>query len=252
MRLHLAWAQCLTLGAGLMWASGADLAAQTTPAAAPAASKPRVPVAPPPAVLDHLTDVPAGLRDGLRTVLSKPTLAAQGRLEVFRGQPALYRWFLDHPDQAVAAWRRLGAKCTDIASLGGGRFRWTDGHGSEINWWTVHAGHNDRVWYAEGHARPAPLMPRFPVRAVVVLRFTDDLDLAGQSIIRDQMDVFVRTDSRTAALATRLFGASVPRLAENGVTQMEMFYSALVWFLDHHPESLRQEPSPPSAVEAAP
>src|SRR5579884_2078821 len=237
MGLHRRWTQYLTVGMGLVWATSGHALGQTSAVSSQSpVSTPRVPVAPPLSAFEHRTDLPAGVREGLRTVLNKPTLAARGRLEMFRGQPVLYRWFLDHPDQAVLAWRRLGAKCTDITSLGGGCFQWTDGHGSEINWWTVHTGNNDRIWYAEGHARPAPHMPMFPVRALVVLRFADDLDLAGRSIIRDQMDVFVQTDSKTAAVVTKLLGASVPRMAENGVTQMEMFYSALVWFLDHHPD----------------
>ena len=56
------------------------------------------------------------------------------------------------------------------------------------------------------------------------------------ALIRHQADVFLQTDNKTAALITRLLGASGPRLAERGVAQMEMFFSALVWYLDHHPE----------------
>lgn len=230
MSQHHCGKLCLALGLGFVWATAGRVAAQTVDSeATPPAHSIGVPTAPPTSAL--VNNLPADVRDGVRKVLDNPTLAVQGRREAFHGQPTLYRWFLDHPDDAVLAWRRLGATCTDITNLGNGCFRWTDGHGSQVTWRTIHSSATDRIWYAQGRARPAPLMPMFPVRAVVVLRFDADQDSSGRPVIRHQMDVFAQTDSRTAKVVTRLLGSSVPRLAENGVTQMEMFYSALVWFL---------------------
>jgi hypothetical protein len=51
-----------------------------------------------------------------------------------------------------------------------------------------------------------------------------------------QADVFVQTDSQTAALITKLLGASAPKLAGQCIGQMEMFFSALAWYVDRHPE----------------
>jgi hypothetical protein len=89
--------------------------------------------------------------------------------EAFACEPAVYYWFLDHPDRAVTAWRRLGAKCLTITDRGGGRFGWADENGSDIVWETVYRTPELRIWYAEGKARPGPLMPLVPVRAVVLL-----------------------------------------------------------------------------------
>jgi hypothetical protein len=51
-----------------------------------------------------------------------------------------------------------------------------------------------------------------------------------------QADVFLQTDSKTAVLMTRMLGASVPRIAEQCLSQLETFFSGLVWYVDHHPE----------------
>ena len=40
----------------------------------------------------------------------------------------------------------------------------------------------------------------------------------------------------THALAARLLGPSMPRMAEQYLGQLEMFFSALVWYIDQHPE----------------
>jgi hypothetical protein len=180
--------------------------------------------------------LPPAVREHVRRVVQHPTLCTHGPAEVFHGRPALYHWLLDHPDQAVRLWRRLGARCMEITDQGNGRFGWTDGEGSEVHWDTVYQNSLVRVWYAEGSVRPAPLLPAVTVRAVVVLRHADGVDGAGAALIQHQADLYLQTDSRTAVLVTRLLGTSAPRLAEQCVAQLELFFSALVWYLDQHPE----------------
>src|SRR4051812_15168635 len=53
-------------------------------------------------------------RDLVRQVLDKPILTGRGPAESFTCRPEQYAWFLEHPDRAVVAWRRLGAKCVSI------------------------------------------------------------------------------------------------------------------------------------------
>src|SRR5687767_573088 len=48
-------------------------------------------------------------RDQVKDVVDKATLFARGPGEAFHCKPEHYYWFLDHPDRAVQAWRRLGA-----------------------------------------------------------------------------------------------------------------------------------------------
>jgi hypothetical protein len=199
---------------------------------------------------------PAGLRDSVQRVLEQPTVFAHGPPEAFRSNPAFYFWLLDHPDRAVQMWRRLGAKCLTIADRGYGRFSWTDGDGIDIAWQTLHQSSHLRVWYAEGTARPGPLLPPVPVRAVVVLRheetpahFAKENDKDSRTLIIHQADLFIQTDSRAVAMIAKLVGASAPRLAEHCVAQLEMFFSALAWYVNRHPdraETLLSDLLPPS------
>jgi hypothetical protein len=182
-----------------------------------------------------LQELPDGARERVRAVVEQPTLSAHGPVEAFRCRPATYHWLLDHPDQAARMWRLLGAPCAEIEDRGGGRFGWRDGSGSDIQWETVLRGPRQRVWYAEGRARPGLLLPAVPVRAVVVLEHAEGNDRAGHAAVRHQMHLILRADGRGVALATRLLGASAPRLAEQYVAQLEVFFGALAWYLDQHP-----------------
>ncbi len=226
----------LGLAAGILWAASAAPAADPGRAGLETQRTATAPSRPTPGADIPLERLPPTVRNAVRRVLERPTLNVQGPEELFRGQPALYLWLLGHPDQCVQLWRGLGARCMDVANLGNGRFGWTDGQGTQFHWETVYGDGRCRIWYGEGSSRPAFWFPTIPARAVVILRHAQMRDSAGRTLIQHQSELFLQLDNRAAALITRLLGSSAPRLAEQGLAQMQMFFSALVWYLDRHPE----------------
>jgi hypothetical protein len=183
-----------------------------------------------------LEQFPSAYRDSVRKVLEKPTLSVKGPVEVFRGQTSFYHWLLDHPDQGVLLWRRLGAKCMDIADLGNGRFGWSDDQGTQFQWETVFRNEHQRVWFASGSSLAPFPFTHISARAVVVLRYGTVLDGAGRPMIHQQADLYLQVDSKAVSFFTHLLGISGPQLAEKCLSQMQMFFSALVWYSDRHPE----------------
>src|SRR6185437_6339571 len=183
-----------------------------------------------------LEELAPPMRERVRSVLEHPTLSSRGPLEAFHCRPFLYYWLLDHPDLAVRLWRGLCAKCTDIQASGDGSFLWKDAQNGEVHWQTVVRGQKQRVWYAEGRVKAGVMLPSVSIRAVVVLNHQEGTDGKGKPAIRHQMDMILHTDSRAVSLAARLFGASAPRLAEEYVSQLEMFFGALAWYLSEHPD----------------
>jgi hypothetical protein len=175
-------------------------------------------------------------RDLVLSVMDKPTLHAKGSQESFSCRPEHFCWFLDHPDRAVVAWRRLGARCVSITPRGPGTFAWSDTMGSEVVWVTVQASTGQRIWFAQGKVKPTALLPAIPVKAVVVLRYTDSKAADGTATITQQAHVFVHTDSKSAALVTKMLGNSSQRIAEQGVDQLQLFFSGLSWYMHRHPE----------------
>src|SRR5262249_52187621 len=151
---RLGW---LGLVAGLLWAGGLATAQES----APPAGASEVP----------LEQLPAGYRERVEFTLAHPTLTTHGPVEAFTCKPAQYRYLLDHPDRGIEMWRRLGAKCVDIADRGNGRFAWTDEMGSDVHWDTVYRSNRLRVFYAEGKVKPAKLLPLVPVQVVVILHY---------------------------------------------------------------------------------
>lgn len=215
----------LGLLAGILWAVWPAPAQET-------------PTQPATGVRVPLERIKAEVRDRVREVLDKPTLHARGPAEAFACRPAVYHWLLDHPDRGVAAWRRLGAKCVDIEDRGSGIFGWSDENGGDVAWETVYCDTSMRVFFARGKVRPAVWLGLVPVEVVLVLQYTQVNDTPGRPVMHHQADFFLHTDSRVVSLATKLLGQSAPKLAEQYVAQMEMFYSALAWYLDQHPERL--------------
>jgi hypothetical protein len=217
----------LALGLGWLVLAAGPASAQSSPRDEPPAFGPaHVP----------LEDVPEAMRPRVAAVLDRPTFRLRGPVEAFTCRPAFYYWLLDHPDQGVRLWRWLGAKCSDILPEGGDRFVWKDPQGGEVHWDTALRAPGRRVWYAEGEIKPGLLLPTIPIQAVVVLQYGEGKDVEGRPAVRHQAEVILHTDSRAAALATRLLGASAPRTARESVGQIGMFYAALSWYLDQHPQ----------------
>jgi len=186
-----------------------------------------------------LTDMPAATRDALTKVMKDPTLTAVSPAEEFVAHADMYQWLLDHPDRAAAAWRKLGVGAVEIKPLKDGRFCWKDENGSELVWQNVAQGPSGRVWYAEGRVKPGAVLPTVPVTAVAILNHSDQARATGDSTIKHQLEVFLHTDSKTAALVTKAFGESAPKMARQGSEQLLMFFSGIAKYAHDKPEKLR-------------
>ena len=93
-----------------------------------------------------------------------------------------------------------------------------------------------RIWFAEGKVKPSPVLPVVPVKAMVLLHFTDAKLPDGRIVMQHHAEIVAHTDSKAAATVTRMMGQSAPKLAEHGLGQLEMFFSALTFYLERHPE----------------
>ncbi len=187
-----------------------------------------------------LEQLPPPVQGRARALLEHPTLRIQGPVEVFNCQPDQYYWLLDNPHLCVRLWRSLGAKVTDIQSLGGGRFAWSDKEGSQIHWHTVLRTSEHRVWLAEGHVKPGMLLPTVHVRALMAIHHSEGTDGENRPAIRHHVELVLQTDNAAVALAARLLGASAPHLAQQYVSQIEMFYGAMAWYLERYPRHAAQ------------
>jgi hypothetical protein len=211
-------------------------------AVAPACAEPRAEKAkaagrlPLPVALEAM---PAATRDALSKVMKDPTLTAVSPAEEFVAQPDMYQWLLDHPDRTAGAWRKMGVAAVEIKPLKDGRFCWKDENGSELVWQNVAQGPTGRVWYAEGKVNPGPLLPTVAVKAVAVLTYADTPRSTGDAVIKHQIEVFLHTDSKAAALATKVLGDGAPRMASQGSEQLLMFFSGIAKYAHDKPEKAR-------------
>ncbi|MBI3821136.1 MAG: hypothetical protein HY289_00480 [Planctomycetes bacterium] len=166
----------------------------------------------------------------------RPTVQARGPVDTFTCTPEQYCWLLDNPDRAVTAWRRLGAKCVSIQRRGPGIFGYTDEAGSDVSWEVIHQAPGVRIWFAEGKVKPSPVLPLVPVKALVVLRFVEGKTPEGSTMVQHHAEVVIHTDSKAATAVTKMMGQSAPKLAEQGLGQLQLFFSALSCYVGRHPD----------------
>jgi hypothetical protein len=172
----------------------------------------------------------------VKQLMDRPTVAARGPSETFECVPEQYYWLLDNPERAVMAWRRLGAKCVSINRRGPGKFGYTDDTGTDIGWEVIHQSPNARIWFAEGKVKPSAVLPLVPVKALIILHHTDGKTPDGTVVVRHHAEVVIHTDSKAASTVTKMMGHSAPKLAEQGLGQLNLFFSALSCYLERHPE----------------
>jgi hypothetical protein len=214
-----------------LWAVCADAANNTFPLKKP---DPKQAVTIP---WDDLNERAAGLA---KQMMERPTVQAHGPIDTFSCSPEQYYWLLDNPDRAVTAWRRLGAKCVSIQRRGPAKFGYVDDAGSDVTWETIHQGAGVRIWFAVGKVRPSPVLPLVPVKAMVILRSAEGKTPAGVVMVQHHAEVVIHTDSKAAAGVTKLMGQSAPKLAEQGLAQLQLFFSALSFYVDRHPEHVEK------------
>jgi hypothetical protein len=209
-------------------------------ACADAANPPPLPKKPDPAQTvtipwDDLDEHAAAIA---KQLMEKPTVVARGPAETFSCVPEQYFWLLDNPDRAVTAWRRLGAKCVSIDRRGPSKFGYTDETGTDIGWEVLYQSTRVRIWYAEGKVKPSAVLPLVPVKALIVLHHADGKLSDGTVVVQHHAEVVVHTDSKAASAVTKMMGHSAPKLAEQGLGQLNIFFSALSCYLDRHPERI--------------
>ena len=232
MRRPRVWLTGLVCLAGLTWVDGQTANAQPIKVTPAAEKMDRAKAA----AFVPLAEVPERFREGVKVTIERPAMFSQGPIETFACSPHVYHWLLEHPDRGVVAWRKLGAQCVMINDRGAGRFGWSDENGSDLQWETVYHSGDRRIWYAEGKVRPAPLLPLVPVKAVVVLRYAEQPGTSSHRLMQHQADLFLYTDSIGASIAAKVVGAAAPKMAEQCVTQMQMFFSGLAWYVHRYPD----------------
>jgi hypothetical protein len=184
----------------------------------------------------NLSDVVvANYRDAVMKVVAKPTISTKATAPEVICTVAMYEWLFDHPDRVALAWQRLKVPAVPITDVGNGQFAWTDENGSEVTWRVVGTFKGGLVWYATGKVKPGPAAPGVPVKAVAVLTRTQKAAKDGVAAFVTSVQVYIQSDSRAAALAVRMLGATAPKVAEQGAEQFLDFFNGIANYVQKNP-----------------
>jgi len=58
-------------------------------------------------------------------------------------------------------------------------------------------------------------------------------------MITHDIDLYMQTDSKAAALLTKLLGSSAPKMADQAANQMLLFFSGLTRYCEKYPEDIK-------------
>lgn len=181
--------------------------------------------------------LPAPTREAILKVMKAPTVTVLAQAEEFVAHNDVYQWLLDHPDRTAIAWRRLGIEAMDIRCTRDGGFIYKDDQGTEMMWKCVAKSDAGRIWFAEGRVKPGVLIPSVPVQAVAVLRHVEKANPRNaDSTIKHQVELFMQTDSKAAAMVTKALGDQAPKMAQAGADQLLAFFSGVAKYAHAKPD----------------
>ena len=174
-------------------------------------------------------------RDAVLKIVKQPTVSTKATAPSVICTVSMYEWLFEHPDRVALAWQRLKVPTVPITDSGNGTFSWTDDNGSEVVWRTVGTFADGIVWYATGRVKPTLATPSVPVKAVAVLTRHQKASKEGVAAFSTSVQVYVHSDSRAAALALRVLGATSPKVAEQGAEQFLEFFNGIADYVQKHP-----------------
>jgi hypothetical protein len=215
---------------------------QTTPTMA--ASSTTAPT-PNQARLNLLDVVRPEFHESVLKCIRHPTVATKAIGDEIVCTVAMYEWLYDHPDRVALAWQRLKVPTVNITDLGGGKFGWSDDHGSEVSWQTVGTFPDGRVWYASGKVKPAPAAPYVPIQATFIVSHPRKAEKDGVAVFVPTVQVYVHSDSKAANLALKLIGPTAPRLAEEAAGQLLEFFGGIGTVVQKYPTKAELLLGPP-------
>src|SRR5262249_25667442 len=128
-------------------------------------------------------------------------------------------------------WQEKGANVPGVTEPRPGLYNWKDGNGSDVGWMIALRTPSIQAWYIEGKVKPSALLPLSAFKAVCIIYYSDGKDAEGRPTIRHQAHFHVRCDGRAMALAARVLGGSAPRLGEQYLGNLQMFYGGMSWYL---------------------
>jgi hypothetical protein len=170
-------------------------------------------------------DLTPAAKQKVSSIVQNHTLYHHMPTQAFFCDPEVYQYFLEHPDLLVGFWEGLGMTQISLRELDVNRYSMIESTGTVANIGVLYRTTKYCAIYAKGEYKGPFMTRKIDGDALLLLqtRFARNAD--SEPIIVCRLDVFVKIDSLGADLLTKLFAASLGKIADGNFEQTLGFVS---------------------------
>ena len=193
------------------------------------------------------SEIPAGTRQRLATVIDQPSLAAHVDGEPFRARREVFEYLLDHPEFATHVTRALKVARYRVWTVPGG-YGLDDGWGTVGTFEFVHVAPGARVMHARGEYQHR-VLPSIRGQAIISITYAATPSSDGKATIAAAVDTYVKLESKLLAATGMLARKVAHAKAEKEGNRLVRLFARTTRAIEENPaavwDAVRQRPDVP-------
>jgi len=174
----------------------------------------------------------------IEAISSRPTLYRHLTQKSIRCDPELFLCVVRNPEILVGTWELMGITQVQTRRLDAYQMQAVDGSGTTCTVDLVYGDSTVHVYVAEGFYDGKMAPNKIHGKGLFVLRSSQEVDAAGNPVIRGSLDCFLQIDQVAVDLLLRTFGPLIGRAADHNFNETARFIDQLGQSAERNPEGL--------------
>jgi hypothetical protein len=176
----------------------------------------------------------------IEAISSRPTLYRHLTQKSIRCDPELFLCLVRNPEILVGTWELMGITQVQTRRLDAYQMEAVDGSGTTCTVDLVYGDSAVHVYVAEGFYDGKMAPNKINGKGLFVLRSSQEVDAAGNPVIRGSLDCFLQIDQVAVDLLLRTFGPLIGRAADHNFNETARFIDQLGQSAERNPEGLEE------------
>jgi hypothetical protein len=159
--------------------------------------------------------------------------------------PEMFNFLFQHPEVVIDVWRVMGISQVSVEKLQGGRYRGTDGAGTNgtveflFSDWGAGA-RNVAVVLADGTYEGKPFLTPLKAQSVLLMRSSAVQETNGRHYVTVHLDSFVRIDQMGVELIAKTVQPWISKMADRNFIETLTFVSNFSRTAEKNPQGMQR------------
>lgn len=163
----------------------------------------------------------------LAPVLNRPSVYRRLPIETLECDPDLHVFLVRYPEVIVGIWKLMGVTKVESQRTSDFTLNASDGEGTVSKVELVYGTPGLHIYYAEGYYEGPLFTRKINGRCVLVLRSQYGVDAAGNPVVQNQLDTFLKIDNLAADLVAKTLHPLIGSSADHNFAETSKFMTRI-------------------------